>query len=240
MERFFAAELLKQKRSFNKILLWLAPTVTILLALLLMRGRFLLAGAYNWWYMLILPGSLTMIAAFTAVKERRKNRHGLFGVAIQKKKLWAAQVLVCTFFLAIMCACFFVLISVGWALFGGNISLGQSLAASFVLFITYAWQIPLWMALADKTGVGCAVFVSLLCNNLAAIVAAGKACWWIPFAIPARMMCVCIHVLPNGLPMEAADPLGDAAVVVPALLRSVMWYAGVTYATARWFEKREV
>lgn len=106
MERFFAAELLKQKRSFNKILLWLAPTVTILLALLLMRGRFLLAGAYNWWYMLILPGSLTMIAAFTAVKERRKNRHGLFGVAIQKKKLWAAQVLVCTFFLAIMCACF--------------------------------------------------------------------------------------------------------------------------------------
>ena len=47
MERFFAAELLKQKRSFNKILLWLAPTVTILLALLLMRGRFLLAGAYN-------------------------------------------------------------------------------------------------------------------------------------------------------------------------------------------------
>ncbi len=71
MERFFAAELLKQKRSFNKILLWLAPTVTILLALLLMRGRFLLAGAYNWWYMLILPGSLTMIAAFTAVQEKQ-------------------------------------------------------------------------------------------------------------------------------------------------------------------------
>lgn len=96
MERFFAAELLKQKRSFNKILLWLAPTVTILLALLLMRGRFLLAGAYNWWYMLILPGSLTMIAAFTAVKERRKNRHGLFGVAIQKRssgqrRFWSAH-----------------------------------------------------------------------------------------------------------------------------------------------------
>ena len=75
---------------------------------------------------------------------------------------------------------------------------------------------------------------------LAASVAAGKACWWIPFAIPARMMCVCIHVLPNGLPMDAADPLGDAAVVVPAILLAVMWYAGVTYVTARWFEKREV
>lgn len=240
MGRYLRAELLKQKRTFNKILIWLAPLVTILLSVALMRGRFLQIGAYNWWYMLILPGSFTMIAAFMAVKERRKNRHGLFGVAVQKKKLWAAQILVCTFYLLLTCILFSVLIIVEGLLFGGDLSPAQSLTAGIVLFVTYAWQIPLWMALADKTGVGCAVFVSLFCNNLAAIVAAGKACWWIPFAIPARMMCVCIHVLPNGLPMEAADPLGDAAVVVPALLLAVMWYAGVTYATARWFEKREV
>lgn len=96
MERFFAAELLKQKRSFNKILLWLAPTVTILLALLLMRGRFLLAGAYNWWYMLILPGSLTMIAAFTAVKERRKTGTDCLVLPFRKRssgqrRFWSAH-----------------------------------------------------------------------------------------------------------------------------------------------------
>ncbi len=240
MTRYFYAELIKQKRSFNNILLWLAPLVTILLALVLMRGRYLQAGAYNWWYMLILPGSFTVFSASTAVRERRKNRHGLFGVAVQKKMLWAAQVLVCTFYLLVTCVLFFVFITIGGFLLGGTISFTQSLAASIVLFVTYAWQIPLWMFLAENTGAVFPVFVSLLCNNFAAIVAAVRSCWWIPFAIPARMMCVCIHVLPNGLPMEAGNPLEDGAIVVPAILSAVAWYVGIMFATALWFENREV
>lgn len=240
MGRYLRAELLKQKRTFNKILIWLAPLVTILLSVALMRGRFLQIGAYNWWYMLILPGSFTMIAAFMAVKERRKNRHGLFGVAVQKKKLWAAQILVCTFYLLLTCILFSVLIIVEGLLFGGDLSPAQSLTAGIVLFVTYAWQIPLWMFLADHTGVAFTVFVSLLCNNFSAILFAGKSCWWIPFAIPARMMCVCIHVLPNGLPMEAGNPLADGAVAVWAICIAVLWYAGILTVTALWFEKREV
>lgn len=240
MRRYFWSELLKQKRSFNKILLWLAPLVTIVLALMLMRGSYLQIGAYNWWYMLILPGSFTMFSALTAVKERRKNRHGLFGVAVQKKKLWTAQVLVCTFYLLITCVLFFVFISIGGFWFGGNISLTQGLAASIILVVTYAWQIPLWMFLAEMTGVGFTVFVSLLCNNFAAVVLAVKSCWWIPFAVPARLMCVCVHILPNGLPIDAADPLSDKTVILPAVLLAAAWYAGITLATAFWFEKREV
>lgn len=240
MGKYLRSELLKQKRSFQQVLLWLAPLATILLSLLLMRGKYLQAGAYNWWYILILPGSLTISTALTAVKERRKNRHGLFGIAVQKKKLWTAQALVCTFWLLVTCVLFFVFITIGGFLFGEDISPAQNLAAGIVLFATFAWQVPLWMFLAENTGVVMTVFASLLCNNTAAIVAAGKSCWWIPFAIPARMMCVCIHVLPNGLPMEAGNPLADSAVVVPAVLSAIAWYAGMLFVTAVWFERREV
>ena len=240
MRKYVQAELLKQKRSFNRILLWLAPLVTILLSLLLMRGRYLQTNAYNWWYMLTLPGSFTMSAAMMAVRERRKNRHGLFGVAIPKKKLWVAQVLVGTFDLLVTCTVFFAFVTVGGYWFEGSILLMRSLAASVVLFVTYAWQIPLWMFLAEKTGVAATVFASLVCNNLAAIVAARKSFWWIPFAIPARMMCVCIHVLPNGLPMESGNPLADGAVIAPAILFAAFWYAGTVFATTAWFEGREV
>lgn len=53
------AEHLKQKRSFQKILLWLVPTITLLLAFVLMGGKYIQYGRYNWWYILILPGSLS-------------------------------------------------------------------------------------------------------------------------------------------------------------------------------------
>lgn len=240
MGRYLRAELLKQKRSFNRILLWLAPAVTILLALVLMGGSFLQIGSYNWWYMLILPGSFTMCCALTAVRERRKNRHGMFGVVVSKKKLWTAQVLTGTLYLMVTCALFFLFISVVGFLFGETVFVLDSLAASVVLVVTYAWQIPLWMFLAEKTSVAVTVFVSLLCNNFAAVVMAVKDCWWIPFAIPARLMCVCVHILPNGLPMETADPLSDRAVMFPAILLAIIWYVGITLATARWFEKHEV
>lgn len=240
MRRYVRSTFLKQRRTFNRILLWLAPLVTILLSLLLMRGRYLQAGAYNWWYMLILPGSFTMSAAMMAVRERRKNRHGLFGVAVQKAKLWNAQVLVGTFDLLVTCVLFFAFVTVGGFWFGESVLPARSLAASIVLFVTYAWQVPLWMFLAEKTGVVATVFASLVCNSLAAVAAAPESCWWIPFAIPARMMCVCIHVLPNGLPMESGNPLADGAVIVPAILLAISWYAGTVLATTFWFERREV
>ena len=108
MLNFLQSEWLKEKHSFNKVVLWLGPVVTILLALLLMGGRYLQSGAYNWWYTMLLPGCFTMSSAFTVAREQKKNRHGLLGVAVDKKKLWLAQIVLCTLFLLITCLVFFI------------------------------------------------------------------------------------------------------------------------------------
>lgn len=240
MPEYFKAELLKQKRSFNKILLWLAPLVTILLAGVLMGGSYLQDGAYNWWYMLLLPGCFTMITAFTMTKECKKNRHGLLGIAVQKKKLWLAQIIVCTAFLLVTCMFFFVFTTIGGILCGQLLTMSESFWASMTLFLTFAWQIPLWMFITEKTGAFVAILLSLFCNFAMPVICAVESYWWIPFAIPARLMCAIIHVLPNGLQVEMGSELADKGVILPGIMITLALFAFMTMLTAAWFEKCEV
>ncbi len=59
-------------------------------------------------------------------------------------------------------------------------------------------------------------------------------------AIPMRMMCPLLHVLPNGLAAEAGNPLLDTGVIVPGMCLSIIWFVFVTVLFLKWFERREV
>ena len=59
-------------------------------------------------------------------------------------------------------------------------------------------------------------------------------------AIPMRMMCTLLHVLPNGLAAEAGTPLLDTGVIVPGMCLSITWFVFVTVLFLKWFERREV
>lgn len=240
MLNLLRAELLKQKHRFSLKLVWIAPMFTIFLVVALMSGRYFMTGAYNWWYTMLLPGSFTMFAAFCVAGEKRKNRHGLFGVVEQKKQLWMAQVLFSTGYLFATCLVFFVLVTLGGLLFGTMINVFKSGLANLILFLTFAWQMPLWMMVTEKMGKFVSVFLSLLCNFAIGVIVATGATWWIPFAIPARLMCSVIGVLPNGLPAEIGNPLLDSSVILPGILITVFLYVLVLAFTSIWFEKREV
>lgn len=240
MLAYVKSEMLKQKHSFNKVLLWFAPLLTTVLTFALMGASYLQDGAYNWWYTLILPGCFTLFSAFTITKELRKNRHGLLGIAIQKRKLWLAQILICTFFLFAACMFFFVFITIGGIVTLQKYTILESFIASILLFVTFAWQIPLWMFMTEKTGAFLTITFSLVCNFMIAVICATKYFWWIPFAIPARLMCVCIHVLPNGLTVETGNYLTDKSVLLPGIFITIFLYVLLTGLTSVWFEKREV
>ena len=53
MINMIKSEHLKLKNSFQKMLIWLAPTITLLLASILIGGNYIQSGGYNWWYILI-------------------------------------------------------------------------------------------------------------------------------------------------------------------------------------------
>jgi ABC-2 type transport system permease protein len=135
MLSFVKSEWLKQKRSFNRKLLWLGPVITVLLAFVMMGSSNVQNGAYNWWYTMLLPGCYTIFSAFTVAREEKKNRHGLFGVVVRKNKLWYGQIIICTLFLFITCMIFFVSVTISGILTGSKIPVLSSFLASLLLFI---------------------------------------------------------------------------------------------------------
>ena len=240
MKSIIRAELLKQKRTFGKKLVWIAPIITILFVLLLMGSRNIQNGSYNWWYMIILPGSLTMISSFIVVNEKKRKYHGLFSVLIDIKKLWYSKIVVCTKYLALTCLLFFLGITISGFLFGDKISIVNSLVGSILIFILFLWQIPLWMFLSMKISTGFSVALSILFNFGVAAVCATGSMWWIPFSIPARVMISVIGVMPSGVYAEVGYNLINGNAIPIGIVISIGLYLVLSYFSAKCFEKQEV
>ena len=234
------SEFLKQKHRFTLKLLWLGPIVTIMLVLFLMSGTFFLEASFNWWYTIILPGTISMIVSFAISAEKKHNHHGLFSVCANKKKLWVAQLIVNTVFLFATNIFFFIVVLATGAVFNIEIPCASSFTATLMLFITFAWQIPLFMLISEQFGSFVAIIISLFCNMGFGIFFAATKLWYIPFSIPARLMCPVIKVLPNGLPVPSESSFSDPSVIIPGLFITVPLYFALSILTAIWFDHREV
>ena len=234
------AELLKQKGSFSKKLVWLAPIVIILLASFLMGGRQVQKASYNWWYILMLPIALTMISSFIITKEKKRNFHGMLSELVDIKKLWYSKIAVCTIYLALSCLIFFIVITASSFLIKADITIGKSFSASILLFILFVWQIPLWMYISMKINTGFSVVLSHLCNSGIAVIFGITDMWWIPFSIPARVMIPVIGVLPNGLSADVGSSLLNSNVILIGVAITLVLYITLSYLTAKLFERKEV
>jgi len=240
MVNYIKSEFLKQKKRFTLKLLWLSPLIPIALSIILMGGDYFKEGAFNWWYTLILPGSLSMIVAFTVSVEKKHNRHGLFAVCINKKILWLSQIFMNTILLLFTNLIYFVFLILMGAFLGIHVPFTDSLTASFVLFLTFTWQIPVFMFISEKISSFSSIIISLVCNMGFGIFFATTKLWFVPFAIPARLMCPIIKVLPNGLPLPAGHHLSDNRVILTGLIITTGLYFIFSLITTLWFNKREV
>lgn len=233
MFRLISCEYQKQKRTFTKKAAFIAPIVTIALSFILGAGTSFQAGSYNWWYTMLLPGTLSLICAGVVQKDKKKlNYRRMLSLAAQPQKIWLGKIGGCILFFGISCAVFFAGVTLGGFFFGSSIPPVQGAEASVLLFVTFLWQIPLCMFLADRLGTFAAVLTALAGNILCIVFAARSAYWWIPFAIPPRLMCPVIHVLPNGLHVPANDPLLSSAVILPGILITLVLFVLLTVVTS--------
>lgn len=84
------------------------------------------------------------------------------------------------------------------------------------------------------------LIINMLGNVACTILFATSSIWWaVPYAIPARLMCAVIQVLPNGLAILSEDPLLDRGVIVPGLVITVGLFMILSVLTAMSFRKRE-
>ncbi len=240
MFRLILCEYRKQKRTFTKKISFSAPIVTMLLCMILGAGTSFQSGSYNWWYTMLLPGSLSLICAGVVQKDKRRLHYRrILSLSVGPEKIWFGKIGACVFFYLISCVVFFFGVTVGGFLFGSSISVAQSLAADALLFATFLWQIPFCMLLADKLGQFAAVLMNLAANILCVIFAAKSVFWWIPYAVPTRLMCPLNHVLPNGLPVPANDPLLSTGVILPGALITLALFIAVSVLTSLPYRKLE-
>ncbi|ONI40166.1 hypothetical protein AN640_01395 [Candidatus Epulonipiscium fishelsonii] len=230
---------IKQRRTFSKKLLFIAPITPMVLSVLLLQGNYFIENSCNWWYAFILPASIFIIVGFNISRERKKNRHGLFSICADKRKLWVSAVLTNTISLLILNLGFFICITICPYILGvADLRVGKNLLASFLLFITFSWQIPLFMFIAEKTGAFVAIFIGLVLN-MVGIYFAPSNLWYIPFAIPSRLMCPVIGIMPNGLPVEPDSILNDSSVVLIGVVITIILYFIITSLTTLWYNKLE-
>ncbi len=234
------AEILKQKRSFMNKMIWIIPSALAILSIFILPyGVF--EGMMNWWYMLFLPFIFTYVASSLVRKDEKKNNHGLLALVEDKKKLWYAKVMVAIGYVVLANMILGVIILLSSRIFGFSVPIGKMMIGMATLCITFAPQIVGWMFLAQKMGEGICVLLSVICNLVIAALCAVESYWWIPVAIPARLMCPILGIMPNGLLVEEAGAaLADKSVIALGLVISSLLFILVLWLSAKAYEKKEV
>ena len=96
------------------------------------------------------------------------------------------------------------------------------------------------MYISMKFNTGITIIISLISNFAIGAICAVKSIWWIPFAIPARLMCYIIGVLPNGLSVESGTYIFNMKIILIALAITIILYIIISYLSALWFKNQEV
>lgn len=248
MYSYFISEALKMKHTFGKKLIFLAPAFTIVISLFLAPSYFQL-DCYNWWYVMILPGIISLVCALASARDKRMKNMAVLSLPVDLKKVWTAKVLVC----AVITACASLLLMLGSMFFGnilnigslGKIPLLNGAAGTIVLIITFLWQIPLCLYLGGRIGLFPTVLINIAAYMVLGIIAATESIWWlVPYAIPARLMCPILKVLPNGLPAVEGSArftpeLLSNGVIIPGIIITVVLFVIITMATAKWYQAQE-
>lgn len=242
MGQYLQAENLKFKRTFMKKLIFLAPMVTLLIAIL--SVIWFQANGFNWWYMIMLPGCIALMAALSNQKEEKKLHYrAVFALPVSLKKVWISKVLLISIYVALSCG----VLSVGIVLGGfilpvpTTVMIFRAVVAAILIAVTFLWQIPLCLFLAKRLGIGGTVLINGGVGIILNTLTASTSMWWIcPYGWTSRLMCPVLGILPNGTLAEAGNPLLNPEVIPVGLMLSVALFALLLRVTANWFQRQEV
>lgn len=237
MTKLIQAEYIKGRRSFGRRCMILFPMVATLFAIFLMSGQLSQIAAFNWWYILLLPAAVAFLAISLINSEKRMGFINLKTLPFPSQKIWLSKIITGCTYLFLMNAILFSFATISGLLFGSQYPVWRGLSAGLVLTITWAWQIPLGMWLVTKFN-STAAFLGLVAINIICCnqdIAGGKL-WFIPFAIPSRLMAPTIGINPNGVPLSANSPLWDASVIFIGIAITAFLFILMTWVTTKAFD----
>jgi len=240
MMRIVASEFLKYRRTFTKKLIWIAPLTVAVMVFFLGMGDFYQNGCYNNWYMFFLPAEIVLMCSGIVMKDQKKlHNRGILALPVKPEKIMLGKILIGELFSFAACMLFPLMISLGGLKDVHFIPILLSFWASLLLFLTTAWLIPFSFLLIEHIGTPVTVLLQMGLYTVCAIFLAKTGTWWVPYAIPARLMCSVIQVLPNGLSVPTGDPLLNPNVILPGISITLVLFAFMTIITVRSYRNME-
>ena len=229
------AERLKMKHTFGSILPQTAALLTLVLTLGLAYGNeYYSANAWNWWYVMLLPGMLCVMCCLGIKREKKMHYCNLLSLPVSTERCLMAKIVcyamgLCTANLIIAAGTF-----AAGRLWGSDIPLMNGFAAAILLCICYLWVIPLFLWLGARFGTFISLFSCMVLSAVGVGLLADSDLWWLfPAAIPVRLMCPVLGIMPNGLLVSPDSPLRDAGIILPGILICLIWFVFMTYVSIR-------
>lgn len=243
-----AAEKLKFRHTFSGKLYWCVPLFLAAAAACLARD-YVQIDSLNWWYVGVLPGFLTLLCCQVIGKEKQVGNQLTLMLSVNPVSVWDAKVIYCVRMLTAANLILGILVFCAglpakW-LFGASqiyeIRPIQILAASILLSVCCLWQIPVCLWMAARAGFLTTFLLNLLLHTIGTIVLSLTA-WWLlcPYAVPARLMCAVVRILPNGLvakegSLTFSPELIEIKAVIPGAAVCMGAFFTAWALTRRWY-----
>lgn len=232
------SEILKVRHTFSMKLILAAPFATLLLGYLL-NGSFVQYAAYNWWYSVIFPMTISVWCAGMIQKEKNSGFQNILCSPIPIGKIWFGKNLAIILFLFVTNFWMWAGCTAIGYFTTLNITPINGMAGCILLFLAYIWQVPFSMLLSDKVGYLPAILLSFAGNILLFSVGVGKSWFFLNlYAIPSRIVCPFFGIYPNGLLLENDSPLWNTDGILPAVMISLGFALFILVISTILFSKR--
>ena len=240
---YLQAEHLKHKRTFAKKLIVLAPVITVLMNIL--GPLWYQINSYNWWYILLCPGFLTLVCALLEQRDNGKLKYrAVFTLPCDLKKAWGAKIGIAGFYVTLGNLLFLVLNLLGGclmlAVYKIPLAIGilQAVSGTLCIIIASLWEVPLSLWLSRKTGIFWTIALNVGLGSVLGVLTSTSKFWIVcPYSWVPHLMISVLNIMPNGVPAELQNvslPFGEIAVT---LLLSMAVFIILSLVTAKGFEK---
>ena len=242
MVNILKAEHQKAKRTMRQKFIWIFPLLTCALAFLFTLG---MTNAYaesvwNWWYTLLLPGMIALLSYLSVMQEKKIKYYHLTTLPTGSSKLMMGKIIYIGGVILVANIFVFVGATLGGFLLTTHVPVGGALIAVLFLTVSELWEIPVALFLSERFGMIVNLLVCLFITISGVLISQTGSWYVLVSAIPMRIMCPLLHILPNGLAAEAGNPFLNTGVIAPGICLSIIWFVLATVLLLKWFERREV
>lgn len=230
-------EFMKERRSANSKLKFIVPVIFIIFNILMVSlmgssdGRSLImATAFNWYPIMILPIVLSLLVGNIVSKE--KEEHIMFGRSLNLSRvriLISKNIVVIFELFIILLISSIAIYFVGELIFGDEIEIRMLTMATFCLLIGSLPIISISFLICKLFNKKILIIIMNFVLTFASVFVVTTSNWkFFPWAYTLRILSPVIGVHPNGTFLEATSPLMDMNTAYFGLVLSLVVYVLIT------------